>query len=384
MHVTHDLARTHIITCSLTPAKIREFKYMKVVRPEWLTDSIKAGALLPWQDYVFRPGERVEDTQGRKVAQKSLFQTFTTQPPRASVQVASTLAPPPRTGSPMRLDDDGSPDVNFSRPEPGPSKPMVTPRTPKKQTLLSPRKAEPSTPTRSPMYTTDPSTPEQAEGIPGYAAFESNPNAERAMADPAWRAAHTSVAPDFIEGYYKNSRLHHLSTWKAELKNLVAEAQERAENGGADAWKEIARLTSGVDETDGPVSASQSAVERVVQENLAGRGLGSGALAGDVSMRGARLVRRVPVGAKGKGKERAADEERVIMHCDFDSFFVSAGLIDRPHLRGKPVVVCHSQGATGGGSSTSEIASASYEARKFGIKGGMRCVEVYDSGIGMF
>ena len=187
------------------------------------------------------------------------------------------------------------------------------------------------------------------------------------MADPAWRAAHTSVAPDFIEGYYKNSRLHHLSTWKAELKNLVAEAQERAENGGADSWKVAQEAAA----HEGAASASQTAVDRVVQENLGGRGLGSGGLEGDVSMRGAKLVKRAP--GKGKGKEKAADEDRVIMHCDFDSFFVSAGLIDRPHLRGKPVVVCHSQGSTGGASSTSEIASASYEARKFGIKGGMRC-----------
>ena len=94
-----------------------------------------------------------------------------------------------------------------------------------------------------------------------------------------------------------------------------------------------------------------------MQENLVGRGLDIGGLEGDVSMRGARLVK-----GKGKGKEKAVDEQRVIMHCDFDSFFVSAGLVDRPHLRGKPVVVCHSQGSTGGGSSTSEIASAS--ARK--------------------
>ena len=69
------------------------------------------------------------------------------------------------------------------------------------------------------------------------------------------------------------------------------------------------------------------------------------------------------------------------MHCDFDSFFVSAGLVDRPHLRGKPVVVCHSQGAQGGKSSTSEIASASYEARAFGIKGGMRYVHTCYNGI---
>jgi DNA repair protein REV1 len=50
---------------------------------------------------------------------------------------------------------------------------------------------------------------------------------------------------------------------------------------------------------------------------------------------------------------------------------VAVGLLDRPELAGKPVVVCHSQGSGGGTSSTSEIASAGYEARKFGIKGGM-------------
>jgi DNA repair protein REV1 len=50
--------------------------------------------------------------------------------------------------------------------------------------------------------------------------------------------------------------------------------------------------------------------------------------------------------------------EKVIFHVDFDCFFVSCGLATRPHLRGKPAVVCHSQ--TGkSASSTSEIASAS-------------------------
>ena len=169
----------------------------------------------------------------------------------------------------------------------------------------------------------------------------------------------------------ENLRLHDLSTWKAELKNLVAEAQERTENGAVNARKKMVSevgLREGGDVSASP-GASQTAVNQIVQENLVGRGLDIGGLEGDVSMRGARLVK-----GKGKGKEKAADEERVIMHCDFDSFFVSAGLVDRPHLRGKPVVVCHSQGSTGGGSSTSEIASASYEARKFGIKGGMRYV----------
>lgn len=354
---------------------MREFKHLKVVRPEWLVESIQAGELLPWQNYIFRPGERVEDTQGRKIGQKSLFNGFVSQAARTHTQLSPSKPPSPRKDSPIPVDEDAS---TPEQPEAGPSimQPAVAPHTPKKQkrrqTLLSPRKSAPSTPIRS-FYTTDPATPDETSRIPGYAADKSNPHAERAMANPAWRAAHTSVAPDFIEGYYKNSRLHHLSTWKSELKNLVAEAQERAENAGAETWTKMAREEhGGHDGTQ--VSATQIAVDHVVQENLGGRGLGSAGLEGDVSMRGAKLVRRLPGLAKGKGKGKAADDERVIMHCDFDSFFVSAGLVDRPHLRGKPVVVCHSQGATGGASSTSEIASASYEARKFGIKGGMRYV----------
>jgi DNA repair protein REV1 len=176
--------------------------------------------------------------------------------------------------------------------------------------------------------------------VPDYAAHDSNPNAQRVMANPSWRSAHTSAAPDFIQGFYKNSRLHHLSAWKAELKGLVAEALVRAERNS----------TPGEWIADGGVTTEQG------EEG--------------VSMKGAELVMRSPK-AKGKAKEIEA-EDRVIMHCDFDSFFVSAGLVDRPQLRGKPVVVCHSQGAQGGGSSTSEIASSSYEARALGIKNGMR------------
>ncbi|KAI0823867.1 hypothetical protein BC628DRAFT_1323948 [Trametes gibbosa] len=352
---------THIITCSLTPAKVREFKYMKVVRPEWLVDSIQAGSLLPWQDYVFRPGERVEGAQGRKVAQRSLYEGFTSQETRLPVQSkpqsARMVTPEPAT----RASGNAYVPIEAGHPR-GPVKPVTAPQTPKKQTVPSPRKHGSTTPSY-PLHTSDPAAPDEAVQAPGYAAFTSNPNAERAMQDPAWRAAHTSVAPDFIEGYYKNSRLHHLSTWKAELKNLVAEAQERAENSGPESWGALS-ISAGPSPTP-----SQSVVERIVRENTAGRGLGSTGLKGDVSMRGARLVKHVP--GKTKGKEKATDEERIIMHCDFDSFFVSAGLIDRPHLRGKPVVVCHSQGSTGGASSTSEIASASYEARKFGVKGGM-------------
>ncbi|XP_075962249.1 DNA repair protein REV1 isoform X2 [Anarhichas minor] len=42
---------THIITNNLPNSKIKELKGEKVVRPQWITDSIKAGHLLPYQQY---------------------------------------------------------------------------------------------------------------------------------------------------------------------------------------------------------------------------------------------------------------------------------------------------------------------------------------------
>ena len=263
------LCSTHIITSSLTPAKVVDFQRMKVAKPEWLVESVRAGKLLPWRNYVFRPESRVLPSINKAPAQQSLFNS--------------------------------------------------------KVTAVNDLVAEKVT-------------------FPSYAAHKSNPNAARAIENPEWRAAHTSAAPDFIDGYYKNSRLHYLSTWKTELRKLVQEAQERAE-----------------------LAPSGSSPKDFVQ----GLTLATVSSRSETSAKWIGPAMRSP---SKKGKERAQDREyeQVIMHCDFDAFFISAGLLDRKHLRGKPVVVCHSQGDQGGASSTSEIASASYEARAFGIKNGMR------------
>lgn len=309
--------RTHIITCSLTPAKAHEFKHMKVVRPEWLVDSAAAGALLPWNNFVFRPGGRPEQSQGTQIGQETLKPISRPKPGPETSQLKISQAPSIRSEQ----------------------------RKPVGSTSKPPSISDTASPSR-PLYITDPGTREDAARVPGYAMGRSNELAERVMADSQWRAAHTSIAPDFIEEYYKNSRLHHLSMWKSELKNLVAEAQERAESGKFDKAH------------DEPGVAIRKRPDNEIVATT------------DVSMRGIELVMRSP--SKSKGKQKAEEHEKVVMHCDFDCFFVSAGLTTRPHLRGKPVVVCHSQGNQGGASSTSEIASSSYEARSFGIKNGMR------------
>lgn len=132
--------------------------------------------------------------------------------------------------------------------------------------------------------------------------------------------------PGFLEAFFAKSRLHHLSTAGNDFKSYI---QEKRCNRPTD-FIGLQRLKRYVKEMQ-------------VQSSFIWNG-------------------------------------PMIMHIDMDCFFVSVGLLNKPLLRGKPVVVAHAK--TGKGeqradqnkdefNSYSELASCNYEARSFGIKNGI-------------
>lgn len=64
------------------------------------------------------------------------------------------------------------------------------------------------------------------------------------------------------------------------------------------------------------------------------------------------------------------DASATILHVDMDAFFVAVELLERPELRGEPVIVGGPVGPDGK-AARGVVSSASYEARRYGVRSAM-------------
>lgn len=234
---------THIIASSLTPKKAIEFARYRIVKPAWVTDSIQAGKLLPWTDYrVLSEGPRQKSLhfqKGKLLSQpnsparpgyrEQTQSSFYNAQFRNSPQPAPGPGPDETATSPSKVDS--SNDAGPSPVSPGITTPdgadisMINthgeenPNPIPEVATVSPDRWPPNseTPTKAPGKSPTESDKKDAKSLQNMTSEEYN---AWLLTDPQIRKA-SCANPDFLKQFYAESRLHHLSTWKAELKSKM-------------------------------------------------------------------------------------------------------------------------------------------------------------------
>lgn len=252
---------THIIASSLPPKKMVDFSKYRIVKPAWVTDSISAGKLLPWTDY--RVIEETPRQKTLKIGGNGISTQSRTQQSPSSVyreqtnnsfytsqlkEFAGALDNTPSRLSRIRVPAIDASDHKNDLIDTDPSTPTMgrERRSSENTELLNDivsdhddivdemnmeeTTSRPSIPTplglsieKSKNETPLGVSPDQRKAI--------TPEEHNALLlqDPRMKKSSTAN-PDFIQQYYSESRLHHLSTWKAELKSRMQKlAAEKAQ-----------------------------------------------------------------------------------------------------------------------------------------------------------
>ncbi|KAL2017500.1 hypothetical protein VTK56DRAFT_2042 [Thermocarpiscus australiensis] len=240
---------THIIASAMPPKKAVDFTKYRVVKPAWVMDSIQAGRLLPWQDYRViddSPRQRTIRFDGGKmfsqVSQQSAlgyreqtqdsFYTnhFRKSAERLESQGSSSPFQPRSASKPNPAELESICDVDDMDVD-MPSERALIQDQESPDIGASPNGQPPSSEGKS-GQARDRGSPDQGtkEPKPPPPKKPMTPEEHNAMllADPNIRKSSTAN-PDFLKQFYSESRLHHLSTWKAQLKSrLQSLTAERA------------------------------------------------------------------------------------------------------------------------------------------------------------
>ena len=261
---------THIIASGLTPKKKVDFARYRVVKPAWVVESVKAGKLLPWDAFRlvdegvsqkvlgFKDGNfvsqanlqptgyRDETAGGWHSSQvKGVAQVISKEQRPGREDQVDTPVPTIASIAAVETHEDhvsGEEDfgddigdeywltkLNHRLRTPDcdgePTMDIDHPGTAHKEGHRPPKDLElQDSPGDGEQIRKQPLPDKNQHGQCPLTAEEHN---ARLLSDP--HIAKSSTAnPDFLNQYYRESRLHHLSTWKAELKaQLLARTREK-------------------------------------------------------------------------------------------------------------------------------------------------------------
>ena len=247
-------AATHIIASSLTPKKREEFRRYRIVKPAWVVESIKAGRILPWDSFrvvdeghsqkvlKFDNGRILSQTNCLPSSYKDQSSPSSYTSPAKELNIvddvnvqplASVAEPHSAADSSLKAasQSDYGDFPSFSSTEEASKIPL--PQEPQKYQAQEPEPRLNDT-TRNPSRSMSPksraivkpaSSPSPAKPVMSSEAYNA-----QLLSDPRMRNS-SVVNPDFLQQFYKESRLHHLSTWKAELKaQLQAATKEKSQS----------------------------------------------------------------------------------------------------------------------------------------------------------
>ena len=275
---------THIIASNLTPKKKIEFRRYRIVKPAWVVDSIAVGRLLPWEKYavVDEGGNQhvlnlesgsvrsQANTQSSRYREQTDTGWYTSQLRDVAERLNANdgeVFPDDTTGA--HEDGDEGPqevpylqasdvelvlpeqqekgldhqDLDFDTPN---MKEIIVPenhdsnlgtdvtKDPLQASRFSPENSPGSaipaainaSAYRPPSSGSKQSSTEHIS--PKKSVMTAEEHNAKLLADPkVWKS--TVVNPAFLKQYYEESRLHHLSHWKAELKSqMQALAMEKS------------------------------------------------------------------------------------------------------------------------------------------------------------
>ena len=245
-------AVTHVIASHLTPKKVVEFGRYRIVKPAWIVDSVKAKKLLPWDGYRlvdegvtqkvlgFDHGNVISQASTQRNGYRSQSETswYTsqlrqnqgeavkgpdpTEPPGSNGHSAHErhTAELPLLGDPSAPSDDA---IDNDVEEEADSEVGDVSEVFQSHPVQAQAEHQVSEVVDSEDTTDRPGEKSEAEkreltAEEHNAILLSNPHLAKS----------STANPDFINQYYRESRLHHLSTWKADLKaQMLARTQKK-------------------------------------------------------------------------------------------------------------------------------------------------------------